>query len=123
MDSTADFVELDDRRVEGGQLTTFTTGATFTQFEKNEYKGAKTLITIESDDGKVQMMEVTTVCGASGTVAHATITNSITSDNDLMDAVVNVASNSVQIQMTRALMLRVLHHSLVDSQLPRSKYK
>ena len=54
MDSTADFVELDDCRVEGGQLTTFTTGATFTQFEKNEYKGAKTLITIESDDGKVQ---------------------------------------------------------------------
>ena len=102
MDSTADFVELDDCRVEGGQLTTFTTGATFTQFEKNEYKGAKTLITIESDDGKVQMMEVTTVCGASGTVAHATITNSITSDNDLMDAVVNVASNSVQIQMTKS---------------------
>ena len=48
------------------------------------------------------MMEVTTVCGASGTVAHATITNSITSDNDLMDAVVNVASNSVQIQMTKS---------------------
>ena len=46
-----------------------------------------------------------------GTVAHATITNSITSDNDPMDAVVNVASNSVQIQMTKSTdVVRVLHH-------------
>ena len=63
-DSTGDFVELDDCRVEGGQLTSFTANAAITQFDKTAYKGAKTLITIESNDGKVHMLEVTTVCAA-----------------------------------------------------------
>ena len=101
-DSTADFVELDDCRVEGGQLTSFSSNASIVQFDKTAYKGAKTLITIESDDGKVHMLEVTSICGASGTVAHATITNSITSDNDLMDATVSVAANSVNISLNKS---------------------
>ena len=101
-DSTADFVELDDCRVEGGQLTSFSANASIVQFDKTAYKGAKTLITIESDDGKVHMLEVTSICGASGTVAHATITNSITSDNDLMDATVAVAANSVNISLNKS---------------------
>ena len=75
-DSTATFMELDDCRVEGGQLTSFPTSATITAFDKTQYKGAKTLVTIESDDGKVHMLEVTVVCAAAGTTAHATVTNS-----------------------------------------------
>ena len=101
-DSTADFVELDDCRVEGGTFGPMTQTATIVQFDKTQYKGAKTLITIESNDGKVHMFEVTAICAAAGTAAHATITNSITSDNDLMDATIAVAGNSVNIQLTRS---------------------
>ena len=101
-DSTATFMELDDCRVEGGELTTFPTSATILQFDKTAYKGAKTLITIESDDGKVHMLEVTSVCAASGTTAHTTITNSITSDNNLMDATVSVVGNNVNISLAKS---------------------
>ena len=101
-DSTADFVELDDCRVEGGQLTSFASNASITAFDKTAYKGAKTLITIESDDGKVQMLEVTAVCSASGTTAHATVTNSITSDNDLVDATIAVAANNINISLNKS---------------------
>ena len=100
-DSTATFMELNDTRVEGGQLTSFST-TTFVQFDKTAYKGAKTLITIESDDGKVQMLEVTTVCGAAGTVAHTTITNSITSDNDLVDGSISVVGNNVTVSLNKS---------------------
>ena len=58
MDSTADFVELDDCRVEGGQLTSFSTTATITAFDKAQYKGAKVLVAIESDDGKVTCLKL-----------------------------------------------------------------
>ena len=101
-DSTADFVELDDCRVEGGQLTSFSANSSIVQFDKTAFKGAKTLITIESDDGKVHMFEVTAICAAAGTVAHATITNSITSDNDLMDATVAVAGNNINISLNKS---------------------
>ena len=101
-DSTADFVELDDCRVEGGQMTSFTANASITAFDKTTYKGAKTLITVESDDGKVHMFEVTAICAAAGTVAHATVTNSITSDNDLMDATVAVAGNNINISLNKS---------------------
>ena len=100
-DSTATFMELNDTRVEGGQLTSFAT-TSFVQFDKTAYKGGKTIITIESDDGKVQMLEVTTVCGASGTVAHSTITNSITSDNDLVDGSISVVGNNVTISLNKS---------------------
>ena len=102
MDSTADFVELDDCRVEGGQLTSFTASSTLVQFDKTAYKGAKTLITIESDDGKVHMLEVTSVCAAAGTNAYATVTNSVTSDNDLVDASIAVVGNNVQVTVTKS---------------------
>ena len=61
-DSTATFMELDDCRVEGGQLSSFPTTASIIQFDKTAYKGGKTLVTIQSDDGKVHMLEVTSVC-------------------------------------------------------------
>ena len=48
------------------------------------------------------MLEVTTVCGASGTVAHATITNSITSDNDLVDGSISVVGNNVTISLNKS---------------------
>ena len=48
------------------------------------------------------MLEVTAVCGAAGTVAHATVTNSITSDNDLVDATVAVAANNVNISLNKS---------------------
>ena len=102
LDSTATFVELDSARVEGGVLTSFTTSASIAQFDKTVYKGAKTLITLESNDGKVHMFEVTSICGAAGTVAHATITNSITSDNDLMDATVTVNADDVTISLNKS---------------------
>ena len=102
MDSTADFVELDDCRVEGGQLTSFTASSTLVQFDKTAYKGAKTLVTIESDDGKVHMLEVTSVCAAAGTNAYATVTNSVTSDNDLVDASIAVVGNNVQVTVTKS---------------------
>ena len=102
MDSTADFVELDDCRVEGGQLTSFGTSASITAFDKAEYKGAKVLVAIESDDGKVHMLEVTVVCAAAGTDAHATVTNSVTSDNDLVDASVAVVGSSVNISLAKS---------------------
>ena len=102
LDSTATFVELDSARVEGGELTSFSTTSSIVQFDKTSYKGAKTLITLESNDGKVHMFEVTSVCGVSGTVAHATITNSITSDNDLMDASVAVNANDVTISLAKS---------------------
>ncbi len=102
LDSTATFVELDSARVEGGSISSFTTTVNIAQFDKTAYKGAKTLITLESNDGKVHMFEVTSICGASGTVAHATITNSITSDNDLMDASVNLNGDSVQITLAKS---------------------
>jgi hypothetical protein len=101
-DSTATFMELDDCRVEGGQLTSFPTSATITAFDKTQYKGAKTLVTIESDDGKVHMMEVTVVCAAAGTTAHATVTNSVTSDNNLMDATVSVVGTNVNISLSKS---------------------
>ena len=102
VDSTATFVEIDSARVEGGSISSFTTTVNIAQFDKTSYKGAKTLITLESNDGKVHMFEVTSICGASGTVAHATITNSITSDNDLMDASVNLNGDSVQITLAKS---------------------
>ena len=101
-DSTGDFVELDDCRVEGGQLTSFTANSSITQFDKTAYKGAKTLITIESNDGKVHMLEVTTVCAAAGTTAHATVTNSVTSDNDLVDVTIAVAGSNVNISLAKS---------------------
>jgi hypothetical protein len=101
-DSTADFVELDDCRVEGGELTSFTSTTTIIQFDKTAYKGAKTLVTIESNDGKVHMLEVTSICSAAGTTAHNTVTNSITSDNDLMDATVTVVGNNVSISLNKS---------------------
>ena len=101
-DSTATFVELDDCRVEGGELASFPSTATITQFDKTAYKGAKTLVTIESDDGKVHMLEVTTVCAAAGTTAHATVTNSITSDNNLMDATIAVVGSNVNISLSKS---------------------
>ena len=101
-DSTGTFVELDDCRVEGGQLASFPTTATITAFDKSQFKGAKTLVTIESDDGKVHMLEVTVVCAAAGTTAHATVTNSITSDNNLMDATISVVGNNVNISLAKS---------------------
>jgi hypothetical protein len=101
-DSTATFMELDDCRVEGGQLASFPTSATIAQFDRTAYKGAKTLVTIESDDGKVHMLEVTTVCAAAGTTAHCTVTNSVTSDNDLVDATIAVVGSSVNISLAKS---------------------
>ena len=101
-DSTGTFVELDDCRVEGGELASFPSTATIIQFDKTAYKGAKTLITIESDDGKVHMLEVTTVCAAAGTTAHSTVTNSITSDNNLMDATISVVGSNVTISLAKS---------------------
>ena len=101
-DSTATFMELDDCRVEGGELASFPSTATIVQFDKTQYKGAKTLVTIESDDGKVHMLEVTTVCAAAGTTAHATVTNSITSDNNLMDATIAVVGSNVNISLSKS---------------------
>ena len=101
-DSTATFMELDDCRVEGGQLSSFPTSATITAFDRNNFKGAKTLITIESDDNKVHMLEVTIVCASNGTTAHATVTNSITSDNNLMDATVAVVGSNVNISLDKS---------------------
>ena len=101
-DSTATFMELDDCRVEGGQLASFTNNASITQFDKTAYKGAKTLVTIESDDNKVHMLEVTTVCASNGTTAHATVTNSVTSDNDLVDATISVVGSNVNISLAKS---------------------
>ena len=101
-DSTATFVELDDCRVEGGQLSSFPSTASIVQFDKTAFKGAKTLVTIESDDGKVHMLEVTTICAASGTTAHATVTNSVTSDNDLVDATISVVGNNVTVSLAKS---------------------
>ncbi|ADO99872.1 baseplate wedge initiator [Prochlorococcus phage P-HM2] len=101
-DSTATFMELDDCRVEGGELTSFPTSATITAFDKSQFKGSKTLVTIESDDNKVHMLEVTVVCASNGTTAHATVTNSITSDNDLMDATVAVVGTNVNISLAKS---------------------
>ena len=101
-DSTATFMELDDCRVEGGQLSSFPTSATIVAFDKTSFKGSKTLVTIESDDGKVHMLEVTIVCAAAGTTAHATITNSVTSDNNLVDATVSVVGSNVNISLAKS---------------------
>ena len=101
-DSTATFMELDDCRVEGGQLASFPTSATITAFDRTTFKGSKTLVTIESDDNKVHMLEVTIVCASNGTTAHATVTNSITSDNDLMDATVSVVGSNVNISLAKS---------------------
>ena len=101
-DSTARFMELNDARVEGGQISSFGANATIVQFDKTAYKGAKTLVTIESDDGKVHMLEVTAVCAAGGTTAHATVTNSVTSDNDLVDATIGVVGNNVEITISKS---------------------
>ena len=102
MDSTATFVEIDSARVEGGQLSSFPTSATITAFDRTSFKGSKTLVTIESDDNKVHMLEVTIVCASNGTTAHATVTNSITSDNDLIDATVSVVGSSVNISLAKS---------------------
>ena len=59
-------------------------------------------ITIESNDGKVHMLEVTTICAAAGTTAHATVTNSVTSDNDLVDATIAVAGSNVNISLAKS---------------------
>ena len=101
-DSTATFVELDDCRVEGGQLASFPTSATIVAFDRNNFKGSKTLVTIESDDNKVHMFEVTIVCASNGTTAHATVTNSITSDNNLMDTTVSVVGSNVNISLAKS---------------------
>ena len=102
IDSTADFVELDDCRVEGGQLASFTTSTSFAQFTRSDFKGAKSLITIESDDGKVHMVEVTSICAAAGTNAYATVTNSVTSDNDLIDVSISVIGGIVTIALAKS---------------------
>ena len=101
-DSTATFMELDDCRVEGGELTSFPSTASIVAFDKTQFKGSKTLVTIESDDGKVHMLEVTTVCAAAGTTAHATVTNSVTSDNDLVDATISVVGNNVTVSLAKS---------------------
>ena len=101
-DSTATFMELDDCRVEGGELTSFPSTASIVAFDKSQFKGSKTLVTIESDDNKVHMLEVTVVCASNGTTAHATVTNSITSDNDLMDATVSVVGTNVTISLSKS---------------------
>ena len=101
-DSTGDFVELDDCRVDGGELSSFTTNQNFIQFDKTSFKGAKSLVTIESDDGKVHMLEITAVCAAGGTDAYATVTNSVTSDNDLVDASISVVGNNVQVTIAKS---------------------
>ena len=101
-DSTATFMELDDCRVEGGELTSFPSTASIVAFDKTSFKGSKTLVTIESDDNKVHMLEVTIVCASNGTTAHATVTNSITSDNDLMDATVSVVGSNVTISLAKS---------------------
>ena len=101
-DSTATFMELDDCRVEGGQLTSFPSSATITAFNKTQFKGSKTLVTIESNDNKVHMLEVTIVCASNGTTAHATVTNSVTSDNDLVDATISVVGNDVNISLAKS---------------------
>ena len=101
-DSTATFMELDDCRLEGGQLSSFGASSTIVQFDKTSFKGAKTLVTIESDDNKVHMLEVTSVCAAGGTTAYFTVTNSIVSANDLVDAVVTVVGNNVQIGLSKS---------------------
>ena len=95
-------MELDDCRVEGGQLSSFPTSASIVQFDKTVYKGGKTLVTIESDDNKVHMLEVTTVCASNGTTAHATVTNSVTSDNDLVDATISVVGSNVTISLAKS---------------------
>ena len=48
------------------------------------------------------MLEVTSICSAAGTTAHNTVTNSITSDNDLMDATVAVVGNNVNISLNKS---------------------
>ena len=48
------------------------------------------------------MLEVTTVCAASGTTAHATVTNSVTSDNDLVDATISVVGNNVTVSLAKS---------------------
>ena len=101
-DSTATFMELDDCRVEGGQLASFPSTASIVAFDKTSFKGSKTLVTIESDDNKVHMLEVTVVCASNGTTAHATVTNSLTSDNDLMDATVSVVGSNVTISLNKS---------------------
>ena len=101
-DSTATFMELDDCRVEGGQLASFPSSASIVAFDKSQFKGSKTLVTIESDDGKVHMLEVTVVCAAAGTTAHATVTNSVTSDNNLVDATVSVVGSNVTISLNKS---------------------
>ena len=101
-DSTATFMELDDCRVEGGQLASFPSTASIVAFDKSQFKGSKTLVTIESDDNKVHMLEVTVVCASNGTTAHATVTNSLTSDNDLMDATVSVVGSNVTISLNKS---------------------
>ena len=101
-DSTATFMELDDCRVEGGELTSFPSTASIVAFDRTAFKGSKTLVTIESDDNKVHMLEVTVVCASNGTTAHATVTNSITSDNDLMDATVSVVGSNVTISLAKS---------------------
>jgi hypothetical protein len=100
--STATFMELNDCRVEGGQLSSFASNSTIVQFNKTTFKGAKTLVTIESNDGKVHMLEVTTVCATAGTTAYATVTNSVTSNNDLVDATVTVVGNNVNISLNKS---------------------
>jgi hypothetical protein len=95
-------MELDDCRVEGGQLTSFPSSATITAFNKTQFKGSKTLVTIESNDNKVHMLEVTIVCASNGTTAHATVTNSVTSDNDLVDATISVVGNDVNISLAKS---------------------
>ena len=101
-DSTATFMELDDCRVEGGELSSFPSTASIVTFDKSQFKGSKTLVTIESNDNKVHMLEVTIVCASNGTTAHATVTNSITSDNDLMDATVSVVGSNVTISLAKS---------------------
>ena len=48
------------------------------------------------------MLEVTVVCAAAGTDAYATVTNSVTSDNDLVDATVAVVGSSVNISLAKS---------------------
>ena len=48
------------------------------------------------------MLEVTIVCASNGTTAHATVTNSITSDNNLMDATISVVANNVNISLNKS---------------------
>ena len=48
------------------------------------------------------MVEVTSICAAAGTNAYATVTNSVTSDNDLIDVSISVIGGIVTIALAKS---------------------